>query len=96
MTSATGNGALPRIPHRTSIVFANEKGGTGKSTTCVHTAVALAPQNVPVGVIDLDHRQRTVTRYLENRTETARRREIDLPSPIWRVHARATPKGWTR
>ena len=24
------------------IVFANEKGGTGKSTTAVHTAVALA------------------------------------------------------
>ncbi|MGZ3200206.1 MAG: division plane positioning ATPase MipZ, partial [Croceibacterium sp.] len=27
-------------PHR--IVFANEKGGTGKSTTAVHVAVALA------------------------------------------------------
>ena len=24
------------------IVFANEKGGTGKSTTAVHTAIALA------------------------------------------------------
>jgi chromosome partitioning protein len=85
MTSATGNGASSHpAPHL--IVFANEKGGTGKSTTCVHTAVALAAQDVPVGVIDLDYRQRTVTRYLENRTETARRREIDLPMPIWRVH----------
>jgi chromosome partitioning protein len=27
-------------PHR--IVFANEKGGTGKSTTAVHIAIALA------------------------------------------------------
>jgi chromosome partitioning protein len=44
------------------IVFANEKGGTGKSTSCVHTAVALAVQGIPVAVIDLDHRQRTVTR----------------------------------
>jgi chromosome partitioning protein len=85
MTSATGNGASSHpAPHL--IVFANEKGGTGKSTTCVHTAVALAAQDVPVGVIDLDYRQRTVTRYLENRTETARRREIDLPMPIWSVH----------
>ncbi|HEY1124696.1 MAG TPA: division plane positioning ATPase MipZ [Sphingobium sp.] len=85
MTSATGNGA-PSHPAPHLIVFANEKGGTGKSTTCVHTAVALASQGVPVGVIDLDYRQRTVARYLENRAETARRREIDLPSPVWRVH----------
>ena len=34
-----GNGAMGQ-PH--FIVFANEKGGTGKSTTAVHTAVALA------------------------------------------------------
>jgi chromosome partitioning protein len=85
MTSANGTGASPHpAPHL--IVFANEKGGTGKSTSCVHTAVALVSQGVPVGVIDLDYRQRTVARYLENRAETARRREIDLPSPIWRVH----------
>jgi chromosome partitioning protein len=70
-------------PH--CIVFANEKGGTGKSTTCVHTAVALAAQGVPVAVIDLDSRQRTVTRYLDNRAETAKRRSIDLPSPRYEV-----------
>ncbi len=69
------------------IVFANEKGGTGKSTTCVHTAVALAAQDISVAVIDLDHRQRTVTRYLENRAETARRRAIDLPSPDFAVYS---------
>jgi chromosome partitioning protein len=68
------------------IVFANEKGGTGKSTTCVHTAVALTAQDVSVAVIDLDHRQRTVARYLENRAETARRRAIDLPMPSWSVY----------
>ena len=69
------------------IVFANEKGGTGKSTTCVHTAVALAAQDISVAVIDLDHRQRTVTRYLENRAETARRRDIALPSPDFAVYS---------
>ena len=64
-------------PHR--IVFANEKGGTGKSTTAVHVAVALAYQGARVAALDLDPRQRTMFRYLENRTETERRRGIKLP-----------------
>ncbi|PZU58232.1 MAG: ATPase [Sphingobium sp.] len=68
------------------ITFANEKGGTGKSTTAVHTAVALSALGFAVGMIDLDHRQRTVTRYMENRAETARRREIDLPMPAFTVY----------
>jgi chromosome partitioning protein len=55
------------------IVFANEKGGTGKSTTAVHIAVALAFQGAKVAAIDLDPRQRTLHRYLENRAETERR-----------------------
>lgn len=67
-----------RRTHR--IVFANEKGGTGKSTTAVHVAVALAYQGARVVAIDLDHRQRTMDRYLENREETARRRDIALPT----------------
>ena len=36
------------------IVFANEKGGTGKSTTAVHTAIALAASGHRVGALDLD------------------------------------------
>lgn len=64
-------------PHR--IVFANEKGGTGKSTTAVHVAIALAYQGARVAAIDLDPRQRTLHRYLENRTETETRRGITLP-----------------
>jgi chromosome partitioning protein len=46
------------------IVFANEKGGTGKSTTAVHTAIALASAGHRDGALDLDGRQRTMTRYL--------------------------------
>ncbi len=62
------------------IVFANEKGGTGKSTTAVHTAIALAASGHRVGALDLDSRQRTMTRYLENRDATMRRLEKELPA----------------
>ena len=65
-------------PHR--IVFANEKGGTGKSTTAVHVAVALAFRGARVVAFDLDHRQRTMCRYFENRADTMARRGIDLPT----------------
>ncbi len=70
-------------PHR--IVFANEKGGTGKSTTAVHVAIALAYQGARVAALDLDPRQRTLHRYLENRVETARRRSIKLPNARFEV-----------
>lgn len=60
------------------ITFANEKGGTGKSTTAVHTAIALAASGHRVGAIDLDNRQRTMTRYFENRDSTIRRLEKTL------------------
>lgn len=76
MTSHSG-------PHR--IVFANEKGGTGKSTTAVHVAIALAYQGARVAALDLDPRQRTLHRYLENRAETERRRAIDLPNAHFEV-----------
>ena len=72
-----------QAPHR--IVFANEKGGTGKSTTAVHVAIALAYQGARVAAIDLDPRQRTLHRYLENRTETERRRGITLPNARFAV-----------
>ncbi len=75
--------SIASSPHR--IVFANEKGGTGKSTTAVHVAVALAYQGARVAAIDLDPRQRTLHRYLENRTETAQRRKITLPTAQFAV-----------
>jgi chromosome partitioning protein len=74
---------LSTAPHR--IVFANEKGGTGKSTTAVHVAIALAYHGAKVAAIDLDSRQRTLHRYLENRTETERRRGITLPNASYAV-----------
>ncbi|MGS1017528.1 division plane positioning ATPase MipZ [Allosphingosinicella humi] len=65
------------------IVFANEKGGTGKSTTAVHSAVALAAAGRRVAAVDLDTRQRTLGRYLDNRAATIRRIGIDLPMPVY-------------
>ena len=67
------------------IIFANEKGGTGKSTTAVHTAVALAASGHRVGALDLDQRQRTMTRYLDNRTATIKRLDVGLPQPAFEV-----------
>ena len=78
-------------PHR--IVFANEKGGTGKSTTAVHVAVALAYRGAKVAAIDLDHRQRTLFRYLENRAETATRRGIELPTARFEVYEDGSVEG---
>ena len=82
------------VPHR--IVFANEKGGTGKSTTAVHVAIALAYQGARVAAIDLDPRQRTLHRYLENRAETMRRRGIVLPSANFAVYEAETSDGLDR
>ena len=67
------------------IVYANEKGGTGKSTTAVHTAIALAATGHKVAALDLDSRQRTMTRYLENRDATMRRLDADLPHARYEV-----------
>ncbi|MEK6541273.1 MAG: division plane positioning ATPase MipZ [Pseudomonadota bacterium] len=72
------------------IVFANEKGGTGKSTCAVHVAVALSQLGARVAGMDLDYRQRSFHRYLENRTETAARRAIALPIPHFDVFGDAS------
>lgn len=64
------------------IVFGNEKGGSGKSTAALHTAVALLRQGWTVGTLDLDARQGTMTRYLKNRWHTASEKGWDLPIPV--------------
>lgn len=71
-------------PHM--IVFANEKGGTGKSTTAVHVAIALQSRGARVAAFDLDHRQRTMARYFENRVATAKRTSRELPTPVFAAH----------
>jgi len=70
------------------IVVGNEKGGAGKSTVSVHLCVALLRSGCKVGLIDLDVRQRTITRYMENRMRWMRSTGSKLPMPeIIRVDA---------
>jgi chromosome partitioning protein len=71
------------------IVFGNEKGGTGKTTTAMHVAVALLRLGKGVSAIDLDSRQRTLARYIENRKDYAARRGHLLPVPDIQVVERA-------
>jgi len=66
------------------IVTGNEKGGSGKSTTAMHVATALARMGHRVGALDLDLRQRSFGRYIENRRAFARREGLDLPTPDYR------------
>ena len=65
------------------ITFANEKGGVGKSTIAFHCCMALCNAGYKVAVVDLDHRQQTMARALENREGTARRLKVNLPSPSY-------------
>jgi chromosome partitioning protein len=64
------------------IVLGNEKGGSGKSTTAMHVAVALLQAGQRVATIDLDSRQKTFTHYIENRRDWAERARIKLQIPV--------------
>lgn len=70
----------PKIGSRV-IVFANEKGGVGKSTLAFHTAVSLAKSGEKVLAIDLDRRQQSLAHALENRAATCRSLGVELPGP---------------
>ena len=63
------------------IVVGNEKGGSGKSTTSMHVATALARLGFRVGGLDLDLRQKSFGRYVENRVAYLKRAGLELPSP---------------
>ena len=66
------------------IVVGNEKGGAGKSTVSMHVATALARLGHRVGALDLDLRQKTFGRYVENRLAFCLRQGLDLPTPEYR------------
>lgn len=69
----------PRRAH--VIVVGNQKGGAGKSTVAMHLVVALMRMGRRTGVMDLDTRQRSLTRYIENRGRWIAARGAKLPAP---------------
>lgn len=80
MQSDSSGAASPRV-----IVIGNEKGGSGKSTTAMHLIVALLYAGQRVAALDLDVRQATLNRYLENRNSFIERSGMALPVPTVRV-----------
>jgi chromosome partitioning protein len=84
-----GFSSASRARHKI-VVVGNEKGGTGKSTTALHLAIAALYRDYRVGTLDLDTRQASLSRYLEHRRNFA---ETGGPLPIPRhVHIRE-PEG---
>ena len=73
------------------IVVGNEKGGSGKSTTCMHVATALSRLGQKVGALDLDLRQRSFGRYIENRRAYLAQAGLTLPTPDYRDLPEADP-----
>jgi len=71
------------------IVVGNEKGGSGKSTSAMHVIVSLLKRNFQVAVIDLDARQKSLARYLENRKEYGDKHNLRLSMPDVYVLPRA-------
>ncbi len=78
-------------PDARMIIVANEKGGVGKSTIAFHLCTALADAGLKVAAIDLDRRQQTLSRVLQNRDSAARRLDTALPIP--RQINRQVPSG---
>jgi chromosome partitioning protein len=66
------------------IVVGNEKGGSGKTTVAMHVAIALLRSGYKVGCLDLDLRQKSFCRYLENRAKWGVAKKLtpdELPMP---------------
>ena len=70
------------MPHPLCIVLGNEKGGSGKSTTAMHLAVAALYAGTRVGVMDLDMGQGTLGRFFENRQVLSSRDGAPVPMPV--------------
>lgn len=64
-----------------TIVLGNEKGGSGKTTSAMHVIASLLAEGLRVGSIDLDSRQRSLSRYVENRRNWSETNDVPLAMP---------------
>src|SRR5512146_185481 len=70
------------MPQASVIVVGNEKGGAGKSTIAIHTAVALLHGGARVAAIDLDLRQQSMAHFFANRRAWLDANRAEAPRPI--------------
>lgn len=68
-----------------TIVLGNEKGGSGKSTTAMHIVASLLHTGHSVAALDLDGRQKSLARYIENRASFALKHSLSLLMPDIKV-----------
>jgi len=64
------------------VVVGNEKGGAGKSTLAALIAVSMLYRGQRVAVIDLDLRQQSLSRLLENRRRWLPAAGVEAPMPL--------------
>lgn len=63
------------------IVLANEKGGSGKTTSAMHVITALLKAGQKVASIDADSRQKSLTHYVSNRKRWSKKTGVRLEAP---------------
>jgi chromosome partitioning protein len=72
------------------IVLANEKGGSGKTTTAMHVVTSLLKAGQRVASIDADSRQKSLTHYVANRRRWAKKTGMPLELPNHHAIERAS------
>ena len=87
--SRTPRRAVKRRPR--VVVIGNHKGGSGKTTLTMHILVALLKEGKRVASFDMDRRQQTLSRYIENRRAWAT--QVGLPLELPRHCALAAEPG---
>lgn len=80
-SNGISSASSPALKQAHVIIVGNEKGGSGKTTTTMHLITALLRLGFNVGSMDIDSRQRSLSRYIENRRQTIAKEGIPLPLP---------------